>query len=209
MALVSYGFGFFCAVLLLLYYIVPGRFQWRILLAASVLFYGFAGPLWILYPAASSVSVWYLARKIGSMTDQYRNWVQKEQPDRTQKKAYNQRLKARQKRFLILGLLLNFGILAILKYTNFLLSNVEGILSLMLGGYGTLMDTPDLMILGLGVLFMALAGQICGNEGLKERLSRLPWPVSYGLSFVLFLILLVTGVYGRGYEASQFIYNRF
>ena len=72
MALVSYGFGFFCAVLLLLYYIVPGRFQWRILLAASVLFYGFAGPLWILYPAASSVSVWYLARKIGSMTDQYR-----------------------------------------------------------------------------------------------------------------------------------------
>ena len=103
MALVSYGFGFFCAVLLLLYYIVPGRFQWRILLAASILFYGFAGPLWILYPAASSVSVWYLARKIGSMTDQYRNWVQKEQPDRTQKKAYNQRLKARQKRFLILG----------------------------------------------------------------------------------------------------------
>ena len=78
MALVSYGFGFFCAVLLLLYYIVPGRFQWRILLAASVLFYGFAGPLWILYPAASSVSVWYLARKIGSMTDQYRNWVQKD-----------------------------------------------------------------------------------------------------------------------------------
>ncbi len=45
MALVSYGFGFFCAVLLLLYYIVPGRFQWRILLAASILFYGFAGPL--------------------------------------------------------------------------------------------------------------------------------------------------------------------
>ena len=85
----------------------------------------------------------------------------------------------------------------------------EGLLSLMLGGYGTLMDTPDLMILGLGILFMALAGQICGNEGLKERLSRLPWPVSYGLSFVLFLILLVTGVYGRGYEASQFIYNRF
>ena len=87
MALVSYGFGFFCAVLLLLYYIVPGRFQWRILLAASILFYGFAGPLWILYPAASSVSVWYLARKIGSMTDQYRSWVQKEQPYRDAEKG--------------------------------------------------------------------------------------------------------------------------
>ena len=85
----------------------------------------------------------------------------------------------------------------------------EGLLSLILGGYGTLMDTPDLMILGLGLLFMALAGQVRGNEGLKDRISRLPWPVSYGLSFVLFLILLVTGVYGRGYEASQFIYNRF
>ena len=150
MALVSYGFGFFCAVLLLLYYIVPGRFQWRILLAASVLFYGFAGPLWILYPAASSVSVWYLARKIGSMTDQYRNWVQKEQPDRTQKKAYNQRLKARQKRFLILGLLLNFGILAVLKYTNFLLSNVEGILHL--AGISGEMEYAD-WVLPLGISY--------------------------------------------------------
>ena len=150
MALVSYGFGFFCAVLLLLYYIVPGRFQWRILLAASVLFYGFAGPLWILYPAASSVSVWYLARKIGSMTDQYRNWVQKDQPDRTQKKAYNQRLKARQKRFLILGLLLNFGILAVLKYTNFLLSNVEGILHL--AGISGEMEYAD-WVLPLGISY--------------------------------------------------------
>ena len=150
MALVSYGFGFFCAVLLLLYYIVPGRFQWRILLAASILFYGFAGPLWILYPAASSVSVWYLARKIGSMTDQYRNWVQKEQPDRTQKKAYNQRLKARQKRFLILGLLLNFGILAVLKYTNFLLSNVEGILHL--AGISGEMEYAD-WVLPLGISY--------------------------------------------------------
>ena len=150
MALVSYGFGFFCAVLLLLYYIVPGRFQWRILLAASVLFYGFSGPFWILYPAASSVSVWYLARKIGSMTDQYRNWVQKEQPDRTQKKAYNQRLKARQKRFLILGLLLNFGILAVLKYTNFLLSNVEGILHL--AGISGEMEYAD-WVLPLGISY--------------------------------------------------------
>ncbi|MFR9162400.1 MAG: MBOAT family O-acyltransferase [Lachnospiraceae bacterium] len=150
MALVSYGFGFFCAVLLLLYYIVPGRFQWRILLAASVLFYGFAGPLWILYPAASSVSVWYLARKIGSMTDQYRNWVQKEQPDQTQKKAYNQRLKARQKRFLILGLLLNFGILAVLKYTNFLLSNVEVILHL--AGISGEMEYAD-WVLPLGISY--------------------------------------------------------
>ena len=107
MALVSYGFGFFCAVLLLLYYIVPGRFQWRILLAASVLFYGFAGPLWILYPAASSVSVWYLARKIGSMTDQYRNWVQKEQPDQTQKKAYNLEAEGQAETFPDPGLLLN------------------------------------------------------------------------------------------------------
>ena len=82
------------------------------------------------------------------MTDQYRNWVQKEQPDRTQKKAYNQRLKARQKRFLILGLLLNFGILAVLKYTNFLLSNVEGILHL--AGISGEMEYAD-WVLPLGI----------------------------------------------------------
>lgn len=150
MALVSYGFGFFCAVLLVLYYLIPGRYQWLLLLSASVVFYGLAGPVWILYPAAASVSVWYLARKIGRMTDQYRSWVRKEQPDRAQKKAYDQKLKTRQRRLLILGLLSNFGILAALKYTNFLLSNVEALLHL--AGLSGQMEYAD-WILPLGISY--------------------------------------------------------
>ncbi len=40
MAIVSIEFLLFCALLLLLYYWVPGRFQWAPLLVASYLFYG-------------------------------------------------------------------------------------------------------------------------------------------------------------------------
>ncbi len=43
MTIVSIEFLLFCALLLLLYYRVPGRFQWGVLLVASYLFYGSQG----------------------------------------------------------------------------------------------------------------------------------------------------------------------
>lgn len=41
----------------------------------------------------------------------------------------------------------------------------EGLLSLILGGYGTLMDTPDLMILGLGLLLWPWPGRFAEMKG--------------------------------------------
>ena len=49
MLFTSYAFLGFLATLFLLYYLVPGRFQWKLLLAASYLFYFAAGPAWLLY----------------------------------------------------------------------------------------------------------------------------------------------------------------
>ena len=43
MSFTSGIFLLFLAVLLLLYYLVPGRHQWKLLLAGSYVFYAFAG----------------------------------------------------------------------------------------------------------------------------------------------------------------------
>ena len=43
MLFTSFGFILFLAILFPLYYLVPKRFQWMLLLAASYIFYAFAG----------------------------------------------------------------------------------------------------------------------------------------------------------------------
>lgn len=131
MLLVSYQFGLFLLLLTAAYYLIPKKGQWVLLLAASYLFYLCGGPVYILYPMITTGTTWFLARRIGRITAQAKQYVKEQGFDRTQRKAYNQSVKKRTRRLLILGLLLNFGILAVLKYMNFMFRNINGLLSVL------------------------------------------------------------------------------
>ena len=61
MAITSFGFLCFYTVVLILYYIVPGKFQWMILTLASVIYYLLSGSyVLILYPLAAVTVTWLL-----------------------------------------------------------------------------------------------------------------------------------------------------
>lgn len=62
MSLISFKFVIFMAVLLVTYYLVPGRHQWKILLVGSLLFYVLANPVYIIFIAISIISTWALMR---------------------------------------------------------------------------------------------------------------------------------------------------
>ncbi len=64
MLFTSYGFLGFIAVLFLLYYNIPKRFQWPLLLAASYLFYAIANPKYLIYIAVTTVSTYFAAYKL-------------------------------------------------------------------------------------------------------------------------------------------------
>lgn len=130
MLLVSYEFAAFLVLALILYYVLPGRFQWIWLLLLSFAFYACGGAVYLLYPLFTAVTTWLIAKKIGRITSESKAYLKTQSFDRSQKKEYNLKVKKRQCRYLKLGLLLNFGILAVLKYTNFVLTNVNGILRL-------------------------------------------------------------------------------
>ena len=51
MLFASYGFIAFIAILFIVYYLIPKKYQWMLLLLASYVFYLFAGPniYFILY----------------------------------------------------------------------------------------------------------------------------------------------------------------
>lgn len=150
MQLVSYRFLFFLISLFVLYYLIPKRFQWVLLLAASYLFYISSGLTAVLYLASTTVSTWCAALQIGKMTECGKLYVKEHGLAGQERKEFNLTLKKKQRHIMIAVLFLNFGILAVLKYANFALSNVNAVLSL--SGSGTELPYTD-WLLPLGISY--------------------------------------------------------
>ena len=55
---------------------------------------------------------------------------------------------------------------------------------------------------------MAIIGSISAKTDIRERLYEKPI-LSWVLFGTLFVVILLFGAYGVGYDASQFIYNQF
>ncbi len=63
MSLISLSFAIFLILLLLVYYRVDGRHQWKVLLCGSLVFYAFAGPQYLIFILISIIGTWALMRK--------------------------------------------------------------------------------------------------------------------------------------------------
>ncbi|MCI8511208.1 MAG: MBOAT family protein, partial [Lachnospiraceae bacterium] len=85
-----------------------------------------------------------------------------------------------------------------------------GLSELCAGGLLTLgLDLADYGILFLGLVLL-FAVELMGRGGsVRERFEEKPGWLRYLLLFALFLLVIMAGVYGHGYDASRFIYNRF
>lgn len=131
MSFVSYSFVAFMAVCLLLYYIVPKRFQMYVLLTASFAFYLLACRQYVVYIILTIVSTYIFGRRISGLGTDCKAYIKinKETLSKEAKKAYKSKVKKKQKWIMISCLLLNFGILGFLKYANFVLLNGEKIRS--------------------------------------------------------------------------------
>ena len=90
MQFVSYGFLLFLTVVFIVYYLVPGRFQWMVLLAASYVFYLFAGPKYLIYIVATTLTTWLAARQIDLLKNRQDVYLEenKKSLGREEKKLY-------------------------------------------------------------------------------------------------------------------------
>ena len=75
MSFASAQFLAFFAVLFVLYYSIPKRHQWKLLLAGSVFFYFFAGWYCLVYIGVTAVTTWLAARKIGALQARQDAWL--------------------------------------------------------------------------------------------------------------------------------------
>ena len=67
MLFASYGFIAFIAILFIVYYLIPKKYQWMLLLLASYVFYLFAGPKYILYIVFTTVSTYIISLRIDKL----------------------------------------------------------------------------------------------------------------------------------------------
>ena len=135
MLFTSFEFVAFLACVLVLYYLIPVRFQWILLLVANVFFYARSGLYGLLFMGVTIVTSYAAARIMSAVQYHMDDTVKahKEVWSKQERKAYKQQMK-RKKRMIFIGcLLVNLGILAVLKYTNFAIANVNSIAALFTG----------------------------------------------------------------------------
>jgi D-alanyl-lipoteichoic acid acyltransferase DltB (MBOAT superfamily) len=127
MLFTSYSFIIFIALLFIVYYIIPKKYQWMLILGASYLFYCFTGVKYLLYILLTTISTYVVSRKIDNLQQIQSGYLtlHKEELSKEEKKAYKASIKSKQWKWLLFCMLLNFGVLAVIKYTNFAIANIN------------------------------------------------------------------------------------
>lgn len=67
----------------------------------------------------------------------------------------------------------------------------------------------DYGILAAGTVLMLVVSLLQRSGSVRAKIGQKPYPLRFAVWYGLFLIVLLMGAYGIGYDASQFIYNQF
>ena len=132
MLFVSYGFIAFLIAFIICYYTVFKRFQWQFLLFAGLLFYFYAGKVYLIYMALVTAGVWFASLKID---DIYVNISKRN----SELKAEEKRLftvSGKGKKWLYFGLIFSLGTLIVVKYADFVIANINSVSYALTGGGG-------------------------------------------------------------------------
>ena len=142
MAFTSINFLIFALATVCLYYAIPCKWRWLVLLTSSYAFYLISSPKTFSFVLFTTVITFFGGRKIGEYNRTYNDYmaVHKKDMSREERKEAKAANQTKKKKIVALILILNFGILAVLKYFRYYLQS-----------FG-LFDTGSLLI-PLGISF--------------------------------------------------------
>lgn len=202
----SYEFIGFFVLLLLLYYVIPKKCQWVLLLIASCVFYCAADPRFLWYILAVAVLTYTAARIIDQNFARQRAYLKehKEELSREEKKAYKHMQGRVRRRWFVICLVMVLGILAVTKYTNFLIANINNVLGT-LGGHDRQLPFVDLLLpLGISFYTFQAAGYVI--DVYREKMPAEKNFFRYAL-FVSFFPQLIQGPISRFEDLSQTLWS--
>ncbi len=155
MDFISGTFMAFVAALALVYFLMPGKFQWVVLLIGSYAFYAYANADTLVFLVITSLVTFVAGLALGKKNDKLSRALirQKDELTREEKKALKLKATKGKRRVVACAVLINLGLLVFLKYYNFLAGNVNAVMG-RLGAAGRL---PALdLLLPLGISFYTL-----------------------------------------------------
>lgn len=182
MLFTSLAFFIFFAITLLVYYLVPKKIQWIILLLASAFFYASFSWKFLFFVIATVITIYFGARYISNLSKVEEQKLQSENLDREAKKAIKNAIKKKKKLMLTFVIVFNIGILAVLKYGNFFIFNFQSLMELFGWHQHSLMLN---LILPLGISFYTfqsvgyLVDVYWGKVQAQQNIFKLALFVSY------------------------------
>lgn len=149
----SLNFILFVALTVLVYFLFPLKKQkWTVLLVASYVFYLFAGYKYVAFILFTTVSTYLFALWINRIGVKSKETLKlnKQTWDKDKKKKFKNSIKHKKRLVMALVLVVNFGILAFLKYYNFFAGSLKDVM----GMFGIGFSAPTLkLFLPLGISF--------------------------------------------------------
>ncbi|MCH5258140.1 MAG: MBOAT family protein [Lachnospiraceae bacterium] len=168
MGITSFYFLCFFAAILILYYLIPKRLQWGLLLICSAVYYLLSGNgMLILYPVVSVTACYAGIRMLAAVPEGNAQ---------------------RRKCILLVTVLVNIGILVVLKYVNFGIYTIDGIARLF-GSSETLIRSVDFLIpLGVSFYTFSLLGYVIDvYYGIAEPQKNYLKLMLYGMYFAVII----------------------
>ncbi len=212
MTIVSFEFMLFVAAVVLVYYLVPKKVRWIVLLLGSYVFYWLNSKWLVLALLGTSLVTWLAGLLLQKKSDGYQAYL-REHPDltREEKKAGKNQLKKKNRRILVLGILLVLGALLFLKYFNFFGDNLNRLFA----GVGAGWRVPYLnLLLPLGISFYTLQAIAYMVDIYRGKIRADRNPVKFML-FMSFFPQILQGPIPRHsqlanqlYEGHAFDYKR-
>ncbi len=188
-------------LLCIIYFIIPKKYRWMLLLCASVLFYACSGIGYLLYIAATAMSTYFAAVQLDKMAAARQETLtaHKSEWSRDEKKAFKEAANKKRFRLLVLLLVFNFGILAVIKYGGFTVRNLNALIGLF--GKKDLLPVPS-FLLPMGISFYTFQTMGYAIDVYREKYKAERNPAKLGL-FVSFFPQLIQGPISRFDELSK------
>lgn len=146
-------FAAFVLITVLIYYIVPKNFRWIVLLTFSCGYYLINSSVLILCLLITTVSIYLCALKIGKINDELKQQKKADNITKEEKKLLKEKTAKRKKLVVVLSIVINFGILAFLKYFNFFSEIAGGVINWFLPDFQSITLR---LALPLGISFYTL-----------------------------------------------------